>query len=111
MELIMTAACQRRLPAELGGAAQQRAPPPQFESEDGREWRLEGGAQQQQQWGKPAVVLVGATLEEPLVEHAVERVGGSGGVPVVFRVACPAGGSWGLMQRAVPCILGEGPPM
>lgn len=72
----MTAACQRRLPPELGGTQQQQQfPPLQLESEDGREWRLEGGAAAQQ-WGKPVVVLVGATLEEPLVEHAVQRVGG-----------------------------------
>ena len=87
MDLIMAAACQRPQPAQYeqqqqweqqweGQSQQQRW---QQGDGDAQQWEAAGdGEPEQQRRHKPVVVLVGATLDEPLVEHVVEQVGGSG---------------------------------
>ena len=77
----MQLACrQRHLAAEPSQQQQQ-----QQQQAGGSEQQQQASGSEQQQQGaapgpgqreKPIVVLVGATLDEPLVEHAVEQVGG-----------------------------------
>lgn len=70
-----------------------------------------GSEQQQQEQGaafgpgqrdKPIVVLVGATLDEPLVEHAVEQVGRCSGVSGVSAASVCALIHW-LAGACVGC--------
>lgn len=65
----MQLACrQRHLAAEPSQQQQQQ----QASGSEQQQGAAPGPGQRE----KPIVVLVGATLDEPLVEHAVEQVGG-----------------------------------
>lgn len=70
MELIMQLACRRQHSAQ-----QQEQQPPAAADGEQQQQQQRGGAEGPGQRDKAVVVLVGATLDEPLVEHAVEQVG------------------------------------
>ena len=87
MELIMQLACrQQGQQGQQGGEQQQEAPslPPPRQQDVQQVAAGQGGEQQEHEEQaraavppfrqKPVVILVGATLDEPLVEHVVTQV-------------------------------------
>ena len=89
----MQLACRQQHPSSDAAQQQQQAAGREQPAAD--EGAQQAAASQQQgaapgpgQRDKPIVVLVGATLDEPLVEHAVEQVG------ALFRHTCWVLAGW-----------------
>ena len=84
MELIMRAACTQ--PASRPPRQRQQQQQPEQQQGDGQQAAAAAAAAAEQQqrreeddeWLKPVVVLVGATMEDSLIEHVVQEVRGSG---------------------------------
>ena len=89
MELIMQLACRQRhlAPDPTQQQQQQQAAGSQQGAGSEQQQQEQGAAFGPGQRDKPIVVLVGATLDEPLVEHAVEQVGRCSGVVVLVVLA------------------------
>ncbi|KAI3429427.1 hypothetical protein D9Q98_005521 [Chlorella vulgaris] len=119
MELLMSAACQghreqqqqwEQLDEQQQWKAVQVPDPPQGQTDGGAQaGGKEGQQQQQEQRGegqrKPVVVLVGATLEESLIEHVVQQ--GWMSDPVTVRVGGRMRIPSGLQHRAI-VVASEG---
>ncbi|KAL4428688.1 hypothetical protein ABPG77_009794 [Micractinium sp. CCAP 211/92] len=87
MEAIMQAACRGRTQQQQGQQGQQW--------DEEQQWEQQAAAGGQ----KPVVVLVGATLDEPLVEHAAQQ--GWVRDPVTVRVGARMRIPSGLQHRAI----------
>ncbi|KAL4447639.1 hypothetical protein ABPG75_004858 [Micractinium tetrahymenae] len=102
MEAIMQAACQRHVQQQQQqrGQQEQEQEQQQQQGEGQPGERQQQDAQQQPAGGqKPIVVLVGATLDEPLVGHAVQQ--GWVQDPVTVRVGVRMRIPSGLQHRAI----------